>query len=65
MLEVTNLMVFFENALALNDFSMRVKEKEIVGVVGPNSAGKTTLMNTLSGLIIDILIKEKRKGGER
>lgn len=65
MLEVTNLMVFFENALALNDFSMRVKEKEIVGVVGSNSAGKTTLMNTLSGLIIDMLIKEKRKGGER
>ena len=58
-------MVFFENALALNDFSMRVKEKEIVGVVGPNSAGKTTLMNTLSGLIIDMLIKERRKGGER
>ncbi len=65
MLEVSNLMVFFENALALNDFSMRVKEKEIVGVVGPNSAGKTTLMNTLSGLIIDMLIKERRKGGER
>jgi branched-chain amino acid transport system ATP-binding protein len=65
LLEVTNLMVFFENALALNDFSMRVKEKEIVGVVGPNSAGKTTLMNTLSGLIIDMLIKERRKGGER
>ncbi len=65
MLEVKNLMVFFENALALNDFSMRVEEKEIVGVVGSNSAGKTTLMNALSGLIIDMRIKEKRKGGER
>jgi len=65
MLEVQNLMVFFENALALNDFSMRVDEGEIVGVIGSNSAGKTTLMNTLSGLIIDMRIKEKRKGGER
>lgn len=65
MLEVHNLMVFFENALALNDFSMRVDEGEIVGVIGSNSAGKTTLMNTLSGLIIDMRIKEKRKGGER
>ncbi|UCH23220.1 MAG: ATP-binding cassette domain-containing protein [Deltaproteobacteria bacterium] len=65
MLEVKNLMVFFENALALNDFSMTVNEGEIVGVIGSNSAGKTTLMNTISGLIIDMKIKEKRKGGER
>jgi branched-chain amino acid transport system ATP-binding protein len=65
MLSVDNLMVFFENALALNDFSMEVREGQIVGVIGSNSAGKTTLMNTLSGLIIDMRIKEKRSGGER
>jgi branched-chain amino acid transport system ATP-binding protein len=65
MLEADNLMVFFENALALNGFSMQVKQGEIIGVIGSNSAGKTTLMNTLSGLIIDMRIKEKRKGGER
>ncbi len=65
MLEVKNLMVFFENALALNDFSMSVDKGEIVGIIGPNSAGKTTLMNTLSGLIIDMRIKEARKGGQR
>ena len=29
MLEVKNLMVFFENALALNDFSMEIREGEI------------------------------------
>jgi branched-chain amino acid transport system ATP-binding protein len=65
MLSVENLMVFFENALALNDFSMEVQEGQIVGVIGSNSAGKTTLMNALSGLIIDMRIKEKRRGGER
>ena len=65
MLQVTDLMVFFENALALNDFSMEVEEGELIGVIGSNSAGKTTLMNTLSGLIIDMRLKEKRKGGER
>jgi branched-chain amino acid transport system ATP-binding protein len=58
-------MVFFENALALNDFSMTINPGEIVGVIGSNSAGKTTLMNTISGLIIDMKIKEQRKGGER
>jgi branched-chain amino acid transport system ATP-binding protein len=64
-LEVKNLMVFFENALALNDFTMTIDQGEIVGVIGSNSAGKTTLMNTVSGLIIDMKIKEQRKGGER
>ncbi len=65
MLEVKNLMVFFENALAINDLSLEVHQGEIVGVLGSNSAGKTTLMNTLSGLIIDMKKKEDRRGGER
>ncbi len=65
MLDIKNLMVFFENALALNGLSMMVNEGEIVGVIGSNSAGKTTLMNTVSGLIIDMKIKEQRRGGER
>ncbi len=64
-LEVKNLMVFFENALAINDFSMTVDEGEMVGVLGPNSSGKTTLMNTISGLLWDLRIKEMRRGGER
>jgi len=65
MLSVENLMVFFENALAVNDFSMSVGKGQIVGIIGSNSAGKTTLMNTLSGLILDMRLKERRKGGER
>jgi branched-chain amino acid transport system ATP-binding protein len=65
MLEVNDLMVFFENALAVNGLSMTVRPGEIIGVIGSNSAGKTTLMNTLSGLIIDMRIKEQRRGGER
>ncbi|MBU1154303.1 MAG: ATP-binding cassette domain-containing protein [Proteobacteria bacterium] len=65
MLTVKDLIVFYENAIAVNDLSMEVREGQIVGVIGSNSAGKTTLMNTLSGLIWDMLIKEKRRGGER
>lgn len=65
MLQAQNLVVFFENALALNYFSIDLPEKEFRGVIGSNSAGKTTLMNTLSGLIIDMRIKEQRRGGER
>ena len=33
MLEVTNLMVFYENALALNDFSMHVEQGRMVAVI--------------------------------
>ncbi len=65
MLEVKNLMVFFENSLAINDLSLEVLKGEIVGVLGSNSAGKTTLMNTISGLMIDMKKKEERRGGER
>jgi branched-chain amino acid transport system ATP-binding protein len=65
MLEAKNLMVFFENALALNDLSIEVREGEIVAVLGSNSAGKTTLMNTISGLIVDMEKKERRRGGLR
>lgn len=65
MLEIKHLMVFFENALALNDVNLEVNEGEVVGVFGSNSAGKTTLMNSISGLIVDIKTKEDRRGGER
>jgi len=65
MLEIKNLMLFYENALALNDFSMTVEEKEFVSVLGSNSAGKSTLLNAIAGLIEDMKVKEKRKGGIR
>jgi branched-chain amino acid transport system ATP-binding protein len=65
MLKVDKLMVFYENALAINELSIHVDEGEIVGIIGSNSAGKTTLMNTISGLLLDTKLKEQRKGGER
>jgi branched-chain amino acid transport system ATP-binding protein len=65
MLEVKNLLVFYENALAINDLNLKADQGQVVGVIGSNSAGKTTLMNTISGLIIDMKIKEGRRGGER
>ncbi len=65
MLQVKDLMVFYENALAINNLSFHVNEGEILVVLGSNSAGKTTLMNTISGLIWDMKKKEDRKGGTR
>ncbi len=65
MLEASDLMVFYENMLALNNVSVRCGENQIVGVFGANSAGKSTLMYTLSGIIEDIRRKEEMAGGER
>jgi branched-chain amino acid transport system ATP-binding protein len=65
MLEAKGLMVFYENMLALNNVSIRCEENQIVGVFGANSAGKSTLMYTLSGIMEDIRKKEEMAGGER
>ena len=65
MLEATELMVFYENMLALNNVSVRCEDNQIVGVFGANSAGKSTLMYTISGIIEDIKRKEEMAGGER
>jgi branched-chain amino acid transport system ATP-binding protein len=65
MLEASRLMVFYENMLALNNVSLKCEDNQIVGVFGANSAGKSTLMYTLSGIMEDIKKKEKMAGGER
>jgi branched-chain amino acid transport system ATP-binding protein len=65
MLEGRELMVFYENMLALNNVSMQCEDGKIIGVFGSNSAGKSTLMYALSGIILDIRKKEEMRGGER
>ncbi|MDH5695818.1 MAG: ABC transporter ATP-binding protein [Dehalococcoidia bacterium] len=65
MLEIKNLMVFYENALAINNVSISCQEGKITGVFGSNSAGKSTLMYTISGIILDVKKKEEMRGGER
>lgn len=65
MLDLNNLMVFYENALAVNNLNLDVQKGEIVGVFGSNSAGKTTLMNTVAGLTLHLKWREQRKGGQR
>ncbi|MBU4565506.1 MAG: ATP-binding cassette domain-containing protein [Desulfarculus sp.] len=65
MFEALGLMVFYENMLALNNVSLACGDNQIVGVFGANSAGKSTLMYTLSGIMDDIAKKEQMAGGER
>jgi len=54
LLEVKELTVHYDGALALNGVSLRVEEREFVAVVGPNGAGKTTLLRAICGLLKEV-----------
>jgi branched-chain amino acid transport system ATP-binding protein len=52
MLEVKNVVVKYGDAiLALDDVSLKVEERKIVGLFGANGAGKTTVLRAISGLL--------------
>jgi branched-chain amino acid transport system ATP-binding protein len=65
MFEGRELMVFYENMIALNNVSLICGDSRIIGIFGSNSAGKSTLMYMLSGIVLDIQKKEQMRGGER
>ncbi len=51
MLEINNINVSYGKVEVIKDVSLRVNEGEIVSIIGANGAGKTTIMNTISGLL--------------
>lgn len=51
MLEVRDLNVFYGNIHAIHDISFDVREGEIVTMIGANGAGKSSTLNSLSGVI--------------
>ena len=51
LLEVENIDVFYDDVQAVWGVSLRVDEGEVVGIIGANGAGKSTTLNTISGLI--------------
>ena len=65
MFEAFEMMVFFENMIALNNVSISCGQGQIIGIFGSNSAGKSTFMHAISGIILDIKKKEEMRGGER
>ena len=50
MLEVRDLSVHYQGALALQGVSLTVKDGESIAIIGPNGAGKTSLLRAISGL---------------
>jgi branched-chain amino acid transport system ATP-binding protein len=51
MLRVEDLSVFYGKIQALYSFTLHVEKGEVVALIGANGAGKSTMMNTISGLI--------------
>lgn len=51
MLEVKNLEVYYGVICALKGISFEVNEGEIVSLIGANGAGKTTMMQSVVGMI--------------
>jgi branched-chain amino acid transport system ATP-binding protein len=54
MLAVENLSVNYGAIRALHQVSCRVEQGEIVALIGANGAGKTTILNTISGIVSSI-----------
>jgi branched-chain amino acid transport system ATP-binding protein len=51
LLKVSNIDVFHGTFQALWDVSLEVKAGEIVGLIGANTSGKSTLLDAVSGLL--------------
>lgn len=51
MLRVENLSVDYSGALALDGVDLTVDEGEVVGVIGNNGAGKTSLLRAIGGMV--------------
>ncbi len=51
MLTLSHIQAFYKKVQVLWDVSFTIEEKEIVTLVGSNGAGKTTVLNIISGLL--------------
>lgn len=51
MLNVDNINVYYGAIHAIKNVSFQVNEGEIVALIGANGAGKSTILNTVSGLL--------------
>jgi branched-chain amino acid transport system ATP-binding protein len=67
-LKVQNIKKAFGGVLAVNDVSFDIREKEVLGIIGPNGSGKTTLINCITGFIKPstgkVYFRDKRISGK-
>lgn len=67
-LEIKNLTKVYAHKEALSDVSLSLERGRIVGLLGPNGSGKTTMMKTIAGLLTptggDVFINGFRPGAQ-
>jgi len=51
LLEVKNMSIHYDGFLAVDDISISIDAQEIVGVVGANGAGKSSIVRAIGGLV--------------
>jgi len=51
-IKITNLVKKFGSIVAVDDLNFNVQEGEMLGLIGPDGAGKTTTLRILCGLLI-------------
>lgn len=51
LLEVSDLSKRFGGVKAVNSISFTLKEEELLGMIGPNGSGKTTVVNLITGFV--------------
>ena len=68
LLEINNLNKSFDNKEILKDINLSIKRGKIIGLLGKNGVGKTTLIKLINDLLTptsgEILIKGKKIGVE-
>ncbi len=53
LLEIKNIETFYDKIKILNGISFSLEEGKVTAIIGNNGAGKTTMLNTIMGLIDD------------
>ena len=48
--ELKNVSVFYNKRQILNNLNLNIKKHEILGMLGPNGVGKSTIFNLITGL---------------
>ena len=51
MLSIKHIDAFYGDVQVLFDINAEIREGELISIIGPNSAGKTTLLNSILGLV--------------
>ena len=48
--ELKNISVFFNKRQILDNLNLKITKQEILGMLGPNGVGKSTIFNLITGL---------------